>query len=68
MAESAKKQIDESVFRTKTSQAINRMLNCLLTKYRKPCKGCSDVNACSLLTEAVYVYRTQLMKEYRPTV
>jgi hypothetical protein len=68
MAESANKKVDNSEFRSKASKAFNKMLNCLLTDYRKPCKGCNDVNACSLLTEAVFVYRNQLMGKQHQTL
>jgi hypothetical protein len=65
MAESVNEKVDDSEFRSKANKAINKMLNCLLTDHKRPCKGCNDVNACTFLTEAVFVYRNQLMGKQR---
>jgi hypothetical protein len=59
MIESVKRKTDESMFKMKVTEAINRMLDCMLTKDAKTCKNCSDVNICSFLTESVFAYRQQ---------
>ena len=59
MIERVKRKTDESMFKIKVTESINRMLDCMLTKDGKACKNCSDVNICSLLTEAVFAYRRQ---------
>jgi hypothetical protein len=59
MLESVKRNTDESMFKMKVNESINRMLDCMLTKNGKTCKNCSDVSICSLLTEAVFAYRQQ---------
>ena len=57
MIENNKSKTDESMFKVKIHESINRMLDCMLTKDGKTCKNCSDVSICSFLTEAVFAYR-----------
>ena len=37
-------------------EGIIRMLDCVLSREKKYCKKCKEVNACSFLTEAVFVH------------
>ena len=57
MLENNKRKTDESIFKVKVHESINRMLDCMLTKDGKTCKNCTDVSICSFLTEAVFAYR-----------
>ncbi len=57
MVESVTRKTDESMFKMKVNESINRMLDCLLTRDGKTCKNCSEVSICSFLTEAVFAYR-----------
>lgn len=59
MIERSTRKKDESMFKEKAIESLNRMLDCMLTKDGKTCKKCSDVNICSFLTEAVFTYRQQ---------
>ena len=64
MLENVRIGIDESTFKIKADESINRMLGCLLNESAKTCKNCRDVTVCSFLTEAVFAYRNQFTKEY----
>jgi len=59
MIESSTRKKDETMFKEKAIESINRMLDCMLTNDDKTCKNCSDVSICSFLTEAVFTYRQQ---------
>jgi hypothetical protein len=37
-------------------EGIIRMLDCVLSSDKKYCNKCQEVNACSFLTEAVFVH------------
>ena len=67
MIESDKRKTDESMFKMKVNESINRMLDCMLTKDGKTCKNCSDVSICSFITEAVFVYRQKYAGSHQST-
>lgn len=61
--ENLERQSDESLFKGKISEAVNKMLDCMLNQAEKSCKKCSDVSVCSFLTEAVFAYRNKEMNK-----
>ncbi len=62
--EDLESRLDESIFKGKVNEAINRMLDCMLNQNEKSCKKCRDVHVCSFLTEAVFAYRNVIRPEY----
>ena len=61
------KTVDETMFKIKANESINKMLDCVLASNGKICKNCSDVNICSFLTEAVFAYRQKFIGSYHST-
>jgi hypothetical protein len=57
MLEAVGREIDKSEFRTKATEAINRMLVCLFGDAPKNCKNCDNVDPCRFLVEAIFAYR-----------
>jgi len=67
MLENNKGKTEESIFKVKVNESINRMLDCVLASNGKICKNCSDVDICSFLTEAIFAYRQKYMGTYFST-
>jgi hypothetical protein len=57
MLETVGGEINNSGFRVKTTEAINRMLGCLLGEAAKNCKNCDNVDPCRFVAEAIFAYR-----------
>jgi len=57
MIKTAGWEVDQSGFRAKTIEAINRMLGCLLGDGAKNCKNCDKVDPCRFVAEAIFAYR-----------
>jgi len=53
---------DESFIKAEVQNSINYMVECLLNKEERKCKTCRCVDACSLVTEAVFICRTRKIK------
>jgi hypothetical protein len=47
---------------SKAKEAVNRMMDCLLSEQSSDCKRCSDVNSCVFLTEALFTYNCKMGK------
>ena len=54
---------DESFIKAEIHNSINYMLDCLLDKEERKCKSCKCVDACSLVTEAVFICRARKIKQ-----
>ena len=67
MSDNVNKTVDETMFKIKANESINKMLDCVLTKNVRTCKNCSDVNICIFLTEAVFAYRQRFIGSYHST-
>jgi hypothetical protein len=61
MLETIGREFDKSGFRAKTTEAVNRMLGCLLGETAKNCKNCDDVDPCRFVAEAIFAYRCREM-------
>ena len=56
------KQGHELRVKNEINNLIHHMLDCLLNKEGRKCKRCKCVDACSFLTEAVFVCRNKKME------
>ena len=54
---------DESFIKAEIHNSINYMLDCLLDKEERKCNSCKCVDACSLITEAVFICRARKIKQ-----
>lgn len=57
----ANREIDKSGFRARTTEAVNRMVGCLLGDATKNCKSCDDIDSCRFIAEAIFAYRCREM-------
>ncbi len=54
---------DDASIKAEIHNSISDMLECLLNKKDRKCKFCKCVDACSLLTEAVFICRAKRIKK-----
>jgi hypothetical protein len=57
MLETVSREFDKSGFRMKVTEAINRILGCLLDNETKNCKNCKNIDPCRFVVEAIFAYR-----------
>ncbi len=48
-------ELDKLKLKVEANNAINKMLDCMLSSDYKKCNKCKDVDACSFLTGVVFV-------------
>jgi hypothetical protein len=58
------KQSPDLVTKAKIENLIQNMLDCLLYKEGRKCNRCKCVDACSYLTEAVFVCRNRNIEKH----
>jgi len=54
---------DEIAVKAEIYNAMTYMLECLLDKEERKCKACNCVDACTLLTEAVFICRSKKIQK-----
>ena len=58
------KQRHELGVKVEINNLINHMLDCLLNKEGRKCNHCNCVDACSVLTEVVFVCRNKKIEKH----